>query len=103
MLSKSVMTAKMIHERELAEIADKDKGVFQKVNLDNIDSHEQELRGPDGIVNPSPGQPDQYEEQYNANQDFAIFQHKDQAVGGIMSLQEKQNLAENVLDESIDS
>lgn len=56
------------------------------------------------MVNAGPGVPgNAYEEQYNANQDFAIFQPKDQTVGGIMNLQEKQNLAENVLDESVES
>jgi len=43
------------------------------------------------------------EDQYNANQDFAIFAHKNQAVGGVMNLQEKQNIAENILDQSVES
>lgn len=52
----------------------------------NIDSHEEELKRADNAadVDASPGQPDYvnvcnngYEEQYNANQDFAIFQPKD--------------------------
>jgi len=74
MLNKSVMTAKILQERELAAKADRERGEFQKVQMVNVDSHEQELRGPDGSIDPSPaGQPDQYEEQYNANQDFAIF------------------------------
>ena len=34
---------------------------------------------------------DEYEEQYNANDDFAIFQVGDNAVGGLMNLQQKQN------------
>ena len=101
MLNKSVMTAKMIQERELAAQADRERGEFQKVEMVNVDSHEHSLRGPEGVeVGP---EANQYEEQYNAKQDFAIFQPKDQTVGGIMSLQEKQNIAENVLDESIDS
>ena len=44
-----------------------------------------------------------YPEQYNANQDFAIFAHKNQAVGGLMSLAEKQNIAEDIIDQRIDS
>jgi len=86
MLNKSVMTAKILQERELAARIERERGEFQKVEMVNVDSHEQELRGPNGSIDPSPGQPDQYEEQYNANQDFAIFQPKDQTVGGIMSL-----------------
>ena len=34
---------------------------------------------------------DEYEEQYNANHDFAIFQGNNAAVGGLMTLQQKQN------------
>ena len=34
---------------------------------------------------------DEYEEQYNANHDFAIFQVGNNAVGGLMNLQQKQN------------
>ena len=33
----------------------------------------------------------EYEEQYNANHDFAIFQGNNDAVGGLMTLQQKQN------------
>jgi len=36
----------------------------------------------------------QYEEQYNANHDFAIFHVGNQAVGGLMNLQQKQNQAD---------
>ena len=34
---------------------------------------------------------DEYAEQYNANHDFAIFQGNNDAVGGLMTLQQKQN------------
>ena len=34
---------------------------------------------------------DEFEEQYNANHDFAIFQGNNAAVGGLMTLQQKQN------------
>jgi len=34
---------------------------------------------------------DEYEEQYNANHDFAIFEVDNDAVGGMMNLQQKQN------------
>jgi len=43
------------------------------------------------------------EDQYNANQDFAIFAHKNQAVGGVMNLQEKQNIADNIHNQSVES
>ena len=33
-----------------------------------------------------------YEEQYDANHDFAIFANKDKAVGGFLDLKEKQNI-----------
>lgn len=63
--------------------------------------------GPSQSVEVGPNCPDsdgdEYAEQYNANQDFAIFAHKDQAVGGIMNLQEKQNIAEDIINQSIDS
>lgn len=32
---------------------------------------------------------DQYEDQYNANHDFAIFQVGNDAVGGLMNLEQK--------------
>jgi len=37
---------------------------------------------------------EEYEEQYNANHDFAIFQTGNQTVGGLMNLQQKQNQAD---------
>ena len=36
----------------------------------------------------------EYQEQYNANHDFAIFQVGNDAVGGLMNLQQKQNQAD---------
>lgn len=39
----------------------------------------------------SEGNVDEYEDQYNANHDFAIFQADNDAVGGLMNLQQKQN------------
>lgn len=50
----------------------------------NIDSMEEPANAINIGVDAGPG--NHYEEQYNANQDFAIFQPKDQTVGGIMSL-----------------
>ena len=40
-------------------------------------------------------------EQYDANKDFAVFATKDQTVGGHMDLQEKQNIAENIIDQKV--
>jgi len=65
------------------------------------DSHDEDIKRDPNPINIGPNS-GQYEEQYNANQDFAIFQPKDKTVGGIMSLQEKQNIAENVMDNSVD-
>lgn len=39
---------------------------------------------------------DQYEQQYDPNNDFAIFNVGNQAVGGLMTIKEKMNLADNV-------
>lgn len=36
----------------------------------------------------------EYESQYDANHDFAIFATKDQALGGFLGLKEKQNIVE---------
>lgn len=36
----------------------------------------------------------QFEEQYDPNQEFAIFASKDKKTGGFIGLQEKQNLAD---------
>ena len=45
----------------------------------------------------------QYEEQYDANADFRIFGVGDPTKGGVQSLQEKMNLADDVQgDESSD-
>lgn len=38
--------------------------------------------------------PQEYESQYDANHDFAIFATKDQALGGFLGLKEKQNIIE---------
>jgi len=49
------------------------------------DSHDEDIKRDSNPINIGPNS-GQYEEQYNANQDFAIFQPKDKTVGGIMSL-----------------
>jgi len=46
---------------------------------------------------------DEYTEQYNANHDFAIFQPNDKKVGGLMSVKEKQNIADSVGSDSLQS
>jgi len=46
---------------------------------------------------------EEYEEQYNANADFAIFQVGDKAVGGHMGLAEKLNMADSIADKSLDT
>jgi hypothetical protein len=38
--------------------------------------------------------PQEYESQYDANHDFAIFANNDQALGGFLGLKEKQNIVE---------
>jgi len=72
---------------------------FKKIEMNDGPSMDAnvapEVEGPD-----SDGE---YAEQYNANQDFAIFAHKNQAVGGVMNLQEKQNIAEDIINQSVDS
>ena len=42
-------------------------------------------------------------EQYDANRDFAVFANKDQTVGGHMDLKEKQNIAENIIDQKVNT
>merc|ERR1712070_1286535 len=42
-------------------------------------------------------------EQYNANADFAIFHVGDKAVGGLMGLAEKMNMADSIADKSLDT
>ena len=37
---------------------------------------------------------DEYENQYDPNNDFAIFNVGNQAMGGVQNLQEKMNLAD---------
>jgi len=46
---------------------------------------------------------EEYQEQYNANVDFAIFQVGDKAVGGHMGLAEKLNMADSIADKSLDT
>jgi len=46
---------------------------------------------------------EEYQEQYNANADFAIFQVGDKAVGGHMGLAEKLNMADSIADKSLDA
>lgn len=46
---------------------------------------------------------EEYQEQYNANADFAIFQVGDKAVGGHMGLAEKLNMADSIADKSLDT
>lgn len=38
----------------------------------------------------------EYAEQYDPNQDFGIFQTSNAATGGVMTMQEKMNIADNV-------
>ena len=40
----------------------------------------------------------QYADQYDPNQDFAIFQVGNKTTGGVMTMQEKMNVAENVIN-----
>jgi len=40
--------------------------------------------------------PTEYEEQYNANHDFAIFKVGNNKVGGLMDIKEKQNIADSI-------
>jgi len=47
-------------------------------------------------VTQSGAKPEQYEQQYDPNNDFAIFNVGNQAVGGLMSIKEKMNVADNV-------
>jgi hypothetical protein len=42
----------------------------------------------------------EYAEQYDPNQDFGIFQVSNGATGGVMSMQEKMNIADNVNNNS---
>jgi hypothetical protein len=44
---------------------------------------------------------EEYKQQYNANEDFAIFQTKNDAVGGVMGLQQKLNLADSITEKSV--
>lgn len=57
---------------------------FQQVAGDSQDHH----------VNMIP----EYADQYDPNQDFAIFQVGNKATGGVMTMQEKMNVAENVIN-----
>ena len=43
----------------------------------------------------------EYGDQYNANNDFAIFQANNPRLGGLMNLQMKQNQADCVADKSM--
>ena len=73
---------------------------FMKQNkADAIDqTDEQELK-----VQQTHDHIEEYGEQYNANHDFAIFQSNNARVGGLMSLVQKQNLADSVADKSFAS
>jgi len=42
----------------------------------------------------------EYIDQYDPNQDFAIFQVGNKATGGVMTMQEKMNVADNVNNSS---
>merc|ERR1712127_339976 len=42
----------------------------------------------------------EYADQYDPNQDFAIFQVGNGATGGVMNMQEKMNVADNVNESS---
>ena len=42
----------------------------------------------------------EYAEQYDPNQDFAIFAVGNKATGGVMTMQEKMNVADNVNNSS---
>lgn len=44
-----------------------------------------------------------YQEQYDPNQDFAIFAAKDKKTGGFIGLKEKMNLADQQSEKSMDS
>lgn len=57
---------------------------FQQVAGDSQDHH----------VNMIP----EYADQYDPNQDFAIFQVGNKTTGGVMTMQEKMNVAENVIN-----
>jgi len=46
---------------------------------------------------------DVFEEQYDAHQDFQVFGVGDKTKGGVMSLQEKMNLADDVNEEDSSS
>jgi len=64
--------------------------VKAKKNLDIVNDS---VRGK--IMNQESGEDIyEYEEQYNAAHDFAIFQVGNDAVGGLMNLEQKQNQAE---------
>lgn len=43
----------------------------------------------------------EYDDQYNANHDFAIFQANDERLGGVMNLAQKQNQADCIADKSM--
>lgn len=45
----------------------------------------------------------QYGQQYNANEDFAIFAVGDKTVGGILDLKEKMNIADSVKGKDSDA
>ena len=42
----------------------------------------------------------EYGDQYDPNQDFAIFQVGNKTTGGVMTMQEKMNVAENVVNDN---
>lgn len=56
--------------------------------------HEHGARGNKATKTKAAARPQEYESQYDANHDFAIFATKDQALGGFLGLKEKQNIVE---------
>lgn len=85
-------------ESELSDVDTK-----KKKNLDDKQSYAEVNR--ESTVNmttqnASGAKLNQYGEQYDPNQDFAIFATKNQAVGGHIGLKEKMNLADNKSERS---
>mmetsp|Transcript_713 Transcript_713/g.1316 ORF Transcript_713/g.1316 Transcript_713/m.1316 type:complete len:86 (-) Transcript_713:242-499(-) len=62
----------------------------QKGNIE-LEKTSQKLNGFEG---------DDYQQQYDPNQDFAVFGVGSGATGGIQNLQEKINLGDNVIQSS---
>jgi len=87
------------------EVSDSDKKAVQMKNLDKANYAEVNRESTASVTNVTQGNVSgaklqQYGDQYDPNQDFAIFATKNKEVGGHINLREKMNLADNKSEKS---